>query len=82
MSSFPCHLSPVTCLPLPTFYSTLIKTVFRLKSLEDRKKKTFDDEAVEGLVIDRVRKDFSLCGEGGGLVKDKAIITFQFHFVN
>ena len=45
------HLSPVTCLALPTFLAMLDKTAFMLKALEARRKYTFGDKASEGLVI-------------------------------
>ena len=55
-----CHHSsitrspgPVTCLALPTFYAMLVQTVFILMPLEARRNKTFSDEDVGGLMIDR-----------------------------
>ena len=39
----------------------LVKTAFMLNPLEAKRKKTFGDEAVKGLVIDKVNKiSFSL----------------------
>ena len=35
------HLSPVTCLSLHTFQAVLVMTLFMLKPLEARRKKTF-----------------------------------------
>ena len=56
------HMSPVTChLPcLSYFLSYLGKTVFMLKPLEARRKKTLCDAAVGGLVIYRLTKN--ICG--------------------
>ena len=50
VSGVGCHLLPA----LPTLKAMLVKTVFMFRPLEAGRKKTFGDEAAEGLVMKRV----------------------------